>query len=55
MLQVEQAEYNKDPFLKEFGINVSTRMMEFEGRILPPPLLQFKDVRPNTLCIYCKW
>ena len=38
---MRRADYNNDPFVQTFGINVSTRLMEIQGRILPPPRLQY--------------
>ena len=38
---VRRANFNADPHLQQFGISVDYRMMEFKGRILPPPKLQY--------------
>ena len=38
---MRRADYNNDPFVQTFGINVSSRLMEIQGRILPPPRLQY--------------
>ena len=38
---MQRADYNNDPFVQTFGINVSSRLMEIQGRILPPPRLQY--------------
>ena len=38
---MRRADYNNDPFVQTFGINVSSRLMEIQGRVLPPPRLQY--------------
>lgn len=39
--QVARANFNEDPYVKDFGINVDQKMVTVTGRILPPPLLQY--------------
>lgn len=29
--------YNEDPYVRGFGVNIDGRMMEVQGRLLPPP------------------
>lgn len=36
-----EAKFDKDPWLNAFGIHVDMRMIDFEGRILAPPRLQY--------------
>lgn len=38
---VRKADFNNDPFVREFGLSISNIMMEVRGRILPPPKLQY--------------
>uniref|UniRef100_A0A6A7FRX8 Protein argonaute-1 n=1 Tax=Hirondellea gigas TaxID=1518452 RepID=A0A6A7FRX8_9CRUS len=38
---VRKADFNNDPYMKEFGLTISTAMMEVRGRVLPPPRLQY--------------
>lgn len=35
------ADFNKDPYVQEFGLNIEQRMMDVRGRVLPPPRLQY--------------
>lgn len=35
------AKFDKDPWLNTFGIHVDMRLVDFDGRILPPPKLQY--------------
>ena len=50
---MREAEFDKDPHLKEFGIRVSTNMTNLEGRVLDLPNMKCSDersvchVRPN--------
>ena len=44
-LQVREADFHKDPHLREFGISVSTAMTAVEGRVLKAPELECKDKR----------
>ncbi|KAK0416178.1 hypothetical protein QR680_012330 [Steinernema hermaphroditum] len=41
----QQAGFNKDPFLKEFGLKISEDMFETVGRILKPPQIQYGENR----------
>lgn len=36
-----QADFNNDPFVQDFGISVDENMVTVEGRVLPPPKLQY--------------
>lgn len=38
---VRKADYNNDPYLQTFGIQVAPQMVELTGRVLPPPKLQY--------------
>ena len=40
-LQVARANFNDDPYVRDFGISVEQKMVNVNGRILPPPLLQY--------------
>ena len=40
-LQVEQANFNSNPYLQDFGIAVDHRMITVKGRVLPAPRLQY--------------
>ena len=38
---IRKADFNNDPYVKEFGLEVSKTMIETPGRVLRPPQLQF--------------
>ncbi|KAA3674012.1 eukaryotic translation initiation factor 2C, partial [Paragonimus westermani] len=38
---VRRANFNADPHLQMFGINVNTRMAEIQGRVIPAPKIQY--------------
>ncbi|KAK7474888.1 hypothetical protein BaRGS_00033843, partial [Batillaria attramentaria] len=38
---VSKADFNNDPYLRTFDINVDTQMTEVKGRVLPVPRLQY--------------
>ncbi|XP_066147869.1 protein argonaute-2 isoform X2 [Euwallacea fornicatus] len=38
---VRRADFNNDEYVQEFGLTISTSMMEVRGRVLPPPKLQY--------------
>jgi eukaryotic translation initiation factor 2C len=38
---VSRANFNADPYVKDFGIAVDTKMVTVTGRVLPPPKLQY--------------
>lgn len=38
---VRKADLNNDPYVQEFGLNVSRNLMEVRGRVLPAPKLQY--------------
>lgn len=38
---ISKADFNNDPYIKQFGLDVSQKMMETPGRILKPPTLQY--------------
>nr|CAD7588201.1 unnamed protein product [Timema genevievae] len=37
----ERVDFDKDEYVQEFGLKVSDKMLEVNGRILPPPKLQY--------------
>jgi len=41
LLKIERASFNEDPFVREFGISVDSKMVMITGRVLPPPKLQY--------------
>lgn len=38
---VTKADFNKDPYVQEFGLKISKSMVEVKGRVLPSPKLQY--------------
>ena len=38
---VADARFNDDPIVQAFGLKINTKMVEMEGRVLPPPTLQY--------------
>ncbi|TKR75776.1 hypothetical protein L596_017019 [Steinernema carpocapsae] len=40
---VQQAGFDTDPFLKEFGLKISPQMVETVGRVLRPPAIQYGE------------
>ncbi|KAK4336897.1 hypothetical protein RND71_043462 [Anisodus tanguticus] len=38
---VNKAEFNKDPYVQEFGLKISKSMVEVKGRVLQSPKLQY--------------
>uniref|UniRef100_A0A5K3FNC3 Protein argonaute-1 n=1 Tax=Mesocestoides corti TaxID=53468 RepID=A0A5K3FNC3_MESCO len=38
---VKRANFNADPHLQMFGINVNTRMADIQGRVIPAPKIQY--------------
>lgn len=40
-VQIRRADFNNDPYLQTFGINVSNQMTEVQGRVLKAPTLQY--------------
>ena len=51
--QTAENEYDRDPVLSEFHVSVKQRMVRLNGRVLPPPMLQYNTssrqstVKPN--------
>ena len=43
-----QADFNHDPFIREFGLEVSHSMMETMGRVLNPPKLEYGGRNTRT-------
>ena len=40
-LQVSKANFNDNPYLKDFGISIDHQMVKVTGRVLPAPKLQY--------------
>ncbi len=40
---LEQAGFNRDPFLREFGLQLNTRMVETNARVLQPPQILYNE------------
>jgi eukaryotic translation initiation factor 2C len=40
--KVREAKFDKDEYLRDFGIKVNTSMKELTGRVLDPPRLEYK-------------
>ncbi|XP_038052098.1 protein argonaute-2-like isoform X1 [Patiria miniata] len=38
---VHRAQFNNDPYVQEFSLNISTDMVRIEGRVLPAPKIQY--------------
>lgn len=45
MRLVQKADFNNDPYVKEFGLSISHSMVEVKGRVLAPPKLQYGGAR----------
>ena len=43
-----QADFNHDPYIREFGLEVSHSMMETMGRVLNPPKLEYGGRNTRT-------
>ena len=43
--QVDSARFDKDPYLKEYGLSVSNEMETVSGRVLPAPAIQYQGRR----------
>ena len=52
LLQVARANFNEDPYVRDFGVSIETKMVNVSGRILPPPLLQYGGKVSSLLCTY---
>ena len=48
---IRKADFNNDPYVKEFGLNISHNLMEVRGRVLPPPKIQYGG-ECSILCKY---
>ena len=46
---VENANYGTDPFLKEFGVHVSTQMQQMNARVLEPPTIMYNTT--SSVCL----
>ncbi|XP_014671419.1 PREDICTED: protein argonaute-2-like isoform X2 [Priapulus caudatus] len=40
---VRKMDFNSNPYVQEFGISVNYKMTDVEGRVLPPPAIQYKN------------
>ncbi len=49
--QVSRANFNEDPYVRDFGIGIDTKMVNVTGRILPPPLLQYGGKVKVCVCV----
>ncbi|KRY24909.1 Protein argonaute-3, partial [Trichinella britovi] len=38
---VKKSNFNSDPFLKSFGVQIKAEPMIVDGRVLPPPRLEY--------------
>ena len=57
-IQVVRADFNADPYVRDFGISVDQKMVTVTGRILPPPLLQYGGKVCVCVCavaLCCEW
>ncbi|KAF1321535.1 Argonaute1, partial [Globisporangium splendens] len=45
-----EAGFDRDPTLQAFGLNVNSKMVEMQGRLLAPPNMAYKNgtIRPDT-------
>lgn len=43
--------YGQDPYAKEFGIKISTKLANVEARILPPPRLKYHETGRERDCL----
>jgi len=48
---ISKADFNNDPFIKEFGLEVSQRMMDTPGRVLNPPKLEYGARNSRTFTV----
>ena len=52
--QVARANFNEDPYVRDFGLSIDPKMVTVTGRILPPPLLQYGGkVRVRASVVLC--
>ncbi len=48
----KSAGYERDPFLKEFGIQMNLRMVEMTARVIPAPQILYNEHnRSRTVCV----
>ncbi|CAD5229313.1 unnamed protein product [Bursaphelenchus okinawaensis] len=45
----EMAGFRDDPFLKSFGLQIDTKMIETVGRVLPPPQILYGNQRQDVV------
>jgi len=48
---ITKADFNNDPYIKQFGLEVSQRMMDTPGRILNPPKLEYGARSSRTFTV----
>ena len=48
--QVARANFNEDPYVRDFGLSIDPNMVTVTGRILPPPLLQYGGKIHVSVC-----
>ncbi|XP_023346536.1 protein argonaute-1 isoform X2 [Eurytemora carolleeae] len=48
---ITKADFNNDPYVKKFGLDVSQRMMETQGRVLNPPKLEYGSRSARTFTV----
>lgn len=50
--QVSRADFCGDPYLYQFGVSVSTKMVEVEGRVIDAPKIQYGGRVSQSLSIF---
>ena len=40
---LSQADVLTDPTVREFGLHVTDKMLKIQGRVLPPPVVQYRN------------
>jgi len=48
---ISKADFNNDPYIKQFGLEVSQSMMETPGRVLNPPKLEYGARNSRTFTV----
>ena len=48
---IKNSNINQDPVLKEYNIDVNLKMVEFDGRVLEPPDVQYKSQKVSSKMI----
>ncbi|OLL23587.1 Protein argonaute [Neolecta irregularis DAH-3] len=52
---VQQLDWARDPFLRDYGLEIDRNMMEITGRLIKPPKLQYFNNRPANYKEPGKW